>query len=159
MSTQNLVSAELTQELKDSINTKLAGLKTDLNFVISLLPGDKRDYLSVGNVMLPFLDKAYEAAQAHPEILPAVFDKTEFEKDYKLTKDLAAIATQLAELNSSIQGTVHAVNSDTMVEALEVYATVQQNKDKVPGLDVTASELKAFFSRKTRKPKPETPVV
>ena len=35
----------------------------------------------------------------------------------------------------------------TAMEALEIYAAVQQNKDKVPGLDVIAAQLKEFFKR------------
>jgi len=64
------------------------------------------------------------------------------------------IASQLAELTSSVQATLFAANSDCMVEALEVYAAVQQNKDKVPGLDTIAIEMREFF-KKTRKPKTE----
>ncbi|MCL6099011.1 MAG: hypothetical protein M1391_10590 [Bacteroidetes bacterium] len=83
MCTQNLVSAVISPELKTSITTKLEGLKTDLNFVISLLPEKKNEVLKVKNVMMPFLDKTYDAATSHPEILSAVFNKDEFVKDYR----------------------------------------------------------------------------
>jgi hypothetical protein len=43
-----------------------------------------------------------------------------------------------------------AVNSDTMSEALEVYAAVKQNKDKIAGLNVLAEEMGTFF-KKTKK--------
>ncbi len=74
MAFQNLVSTAITPELKTSIMTKLNGLKTDLNFVVTLLPEEKKEYLRVGNVMLPLLDKAHDAAVTHPEILPGIFD-------------------------------------------------------------------------------------
>lgn len=154
MCAQNLVSAVISPELKASITSKMEGLKTDLNFVISLLPEKKNEFLKVKNVMMPFLDKTYDAATAHPEILPGVFDKDEFVKDYQLTKDLAPIVTQLETLTSAISNTLYAANSDTMVEALEIYAAVQQHKDKVPGLDTVAAEMKEFF-KKTKKPKTE----
>ena len=154
MALQNLVSASLTTELKSSIMAKLNGLKTDLNFVISLLPEEKKEYLKVGNVMLPLIEKAHDAVTVHPEILPAIFDKEEFENDYKLTKDLLPIANQLAELTSAVQATLFAANSDSMVETLEIYAAVHQHQDKVPGLDTVAAEMKEFF-KKTKKPKTE----
>jgi len=147
MANQNLVSAVISPELKTSIVTKLSGLKTDLSFVISLLPSEKNEHVKVGNVMLPFLDKAYSAAQAHPEILPSVFDKDEYGKDYQLTKDLIQIYNQLGELKSAVEATLYAAGSDTMVESLEVYAFVQQYRDKIPGLDIVADELKAFFKK------------
>ena len=150
MATQNLVSASISPELKASVLEKIITLKNDLNFVISMEPGAKREHLSVGNVMLPFLDKTHDVALAHPEILPGIFDKDEFMKDYQLTKDLTPIVQQLTELTSAIQDTLYAANSDTMVEALEIYAACQQHVDKVPGMDSIVSEMRSFF-KKSRK--------
>lgn len=154
MSTQNLISASIPDELKTAINEKITGLERDLGFVISLLPGDKRDYISVGNVMLPFLDLAYNTFKAHPEIMPGLFEKAEYEKDYKLTKDLALIGAKLAELNAAVQTTLHAVTSDAMVESLEVYASVLRNEDRVPGFDVTATDMRQFFKKKGKSKSP-----
>ena len=154
MPAQNLVSAKLSPELKAAVMEKITGINADLNFVISILAGEKNEYIKVGNVMLPFLDKAHNIATAHPEILPGVFDKEEYEIDYQLTKDLIPIAAGIAELNSSIQATLFAANSDTMVESLEVYAAAQQNQHKVSGLEVEVAEMKSFFKR-SRKTKTE----
>lgn len=153
MATQNLVSDVISPELKTSVLTKLSEIKNDLDFLVTLLAEKKNDYLKVGNVMLPFLDKAYNVAATHPEILPAIFDKEEYAKDYQLTKDLVPIVNAVSELNSSLENTLYAASSDTMVESLEVYSVVQQNKDKVPGLDVVAAELKEFF-KKNKKSSP-----
>ncbi len=156
MATQNLVSAKLSPELKASIDQKLNGLKTDLNFLVSMVKGERNEYIKVGNIMIPFLDKAHGVSLAHPEILPAVFDKTEYENDYQLTKDLFEIGSAFAELNSSVQATLFAANSDTMVESLDVYASAQANQKKVPGLEVDIAEMKAFFKKGPRPPKPPT---
>lgn len=154
MATQNLVSAKLSPELKASIDQKLNGLKTDLNFLVSMVKGERNEYIKVGNIMLPFLDKIHNIAAAHPEILPAVFDKEEYEDDYQLTKNLIPIAEGIAELHSSLQATLFAANSDTMMESLEIYAAAQMNQSKVPGLDAMVAELKVFF-KKSHKPKTE----
>jgi hypothetical protein len=147
MATQNLVSAVLTPELKNSIITKLTEVKTDLNFSVSFEPGEKKEYLSVGNVMLPFLDKAHGVITSHPEIMPAVFEKEEFLKDYQLSKDLVPILNQLTELASAVQNTLHAANSDAMVESLEIYTAAMQNVGKIPGMDVSVAEMKDFFKK------------
>ena len=154
MSTQNLVSAKLSPELKVSIDQKLNGLKTDLNFLVSMVKGERNEYIKVGNIMLPFLDKIHNIAAAHPEILPAVFDKQEYEDDYQLTKDLVTIAEGISELHSSLQATLFAANSDTMMESLEIYAAAQMNQDKVPGMEANVAEVKVFF-KKPRKSKIE----
>lgn len=156
MATQNLVSATLSAELKNSIVTKISELKTLLNFTVSLLPEEKKELVKVGNSYLPFVDKAYRVASDHPEIIPSVFDKEEFVKDYQFAKDLSAIAALLDELNTSVDDTLCAANSDTMVAALEIYSAVQQNKDKVPGLDVANSELKEFFKKSKRNASAKT---
>ena len=150
MASQNLVSAVLPPELKNSIVTKLSSLKSDFNFLISILPGEKNEHVKVGNVMLPLLDMARDVVATHPEIISAIFDKEEFIKDYQLTKDLAPISTQLMELAAAVETTLFAANSDAMVGALEVYAAVLQNEDKVPGLDVIAAQMREFFKRPKR---------
>jgi hypothetical protein len=153
MASQNLVSFSISPELKTAINTKIAGLKNDLSFAVSLTPEEKREYFAVGNVMLPFMDKAHDVVTAHPEILPGIFDKDEFLKDYQLTKDLTLIASQLTELSSAVNDTLYAANSDTMVESLEIYAAGQKNQDKIPGLAVLIAEMKEFF-KKSKRHKP-----
>ncbi len=157
MATQNLISASLTPETKAAIEEKLNGLKADLGFLISMVTGERNEYIKVGNILLPFLDKAHGVAAAHPEILPAVFDKVEYDNDYRLTKDLYEIGSKIAELHSSVQATLFAANSDTMVESLDVYAAAQANQKKVPGLEVDVAEMKAFFKKGPRPPKTPPP--
>ena len=157
MAAQNLISKEMTPEEKTSITTKLNDLKTDVDKVVVSVPEDKNEYIRVGNIMLPFMDKIYDVVQRHPEILPSSFDKPEYFRDYLFTKDIYPIATLFAQINASLQATLFAVNSDTMVESLEVYAYVQQGKGKVPGLETDAAELKAFFKKPPRPPKPPKP--
>ena len=40
-----------------------------------------------------------------------------------------------------------------MAGALEVYAAVKQNRDKVPGLNVVADEMAEFFKKAKKKVK------
>ncbi len=70
--------------------------------------------------MLPFLNKAYNAAVLHPVILPSVFDKDEFMKDSQLTKELVPIGNLLSELTSAVEVTLYAAGNDSMVEVLEI---------------------------------------
>ena len=150
MASQNLVSVVLTEEKNTSINSHLAGLKADLDFTVQLEPEEKQDYFKVGNAMLPFIDLAYRVVSDHPEILPGIFDKDEFEKDYQLAKALSPINANLNEITKAVDNTYFAAASDAMAAALEVYAAARQNQDKIAGLDVTASSMGEFF-KKTKK--------
>ncbi len=148
---QNLISATLSGEDAASVQENLASAKSKLSFLLSLGKDDVATLFKVGNAYLPFIDLAYETVISHPEILPAVFDKAEFLKDYELFKKLRPIFNQMNELAEAVQKTFMAVGSDTLVAALEVYDAVKQHKDKVPGLDTTAADMAVFFKKSKSK--------
>jgi hypothetical protein len=148
---QNLISATLSSEDAASVLEYLVSAKSKLSFLLSLGKDDVVTLFKVGNAYLPFIDLAYETVISHPEILPAVFDKAEFLKDYELLKKLRPIFNQMNELAEAVQKTFMAVGSDTLVAALEVYDAVKQHKDKVPGLDTTAADMAVFFKKSKSK--------
>jgi hypothetical protein len=152
---QNLISATLSAEDAAEVQQNLVAAKAKLSFLLSLQTTDVSVLFKVGNAFLPFIDKAYQTVVAHPEILPAVFDKEEFFKDYYLLIAIRPIFNQINELAESIQKTFTAVGSDTLVAALDVYSSVKQNKDKVPGLNVTADEMAVFFKKTKAKTDPQ----
>lgn len=151
---QNLISATLSAQDATEVQQSLSDAKAKLSFLLSLQTDDVITLFKVGNVYLPFIDLAYQTVIAHPEILPGVFDKDEFIRDYTLLSALRPIFNQMNELLESLQKTFMAVGSDAMIEALEVYSAVKQNKDKVPGLAATAEQMAVFF--KKSKPKTES---
>lgn len=112
-----------------------------------MLPEEKKDYFKVGNTYIPFIDKAYQTVCDHPEIMSGLFNMDEYKKDYQLSKDLQPILTQINELSTALQSTIFAVQSDCMAESLEIYSSVQQNKDRVAGLNAYYDDLKVFFKK------------
>lgn len=148
---QNLISANLSAEDAAAVQQNLADAKSRLNFLLSLQTSDIITLFKAGNAYLPFIDKAYQAMVAHPEIIPPVFNKEEFIQDYNLLVALRPIFNQINELAEGIQKTFQAVGSDSLVAALEVYSAVKQHKDKVPGLAATADEMGVFFKRSRAK--------
>jgi len=150
---QNLISATLSAGDAVAVQQNLSDAKSRLSFLLSLQTEDIVTLFKAGNAYLPFIDKAFQAMQAHPEIIPPVFNKEEFERDYQLLSALRPIFNQVNELAEGIQKTFQAVGSDSLVAALEVYSAVKLNKDKVPGLAATADEMAVFFKRsKSKKP-------
>ena len=151
MASQNLISASLAAETKTDVLQKLSDIKTKLDFLLTLQPDQIKGLFKVGNGYAPFVEKAYNAINAHPQIMAGVFDSDEFKKDYTLSKDLTSIVNQIDQLADSLNNTLIAVNSDAMAGALEVYAAVKQNRDKVPGLNVVADEMAEFFKKAKKK--------
>lgn len=148
---QNLISATLSSEDAGAVVQNLADAKSRLSFLISLQTEDIVTLFKAGNAYLPFIELAYQTVISHPEIIPPVFDKEEFNRDYQLLSSLRPIFNQITELAESIQKTFTAVGSDAMIEALEVYTAVKQNKDKVPGLAATAEQMAVFFKKTKSK--------
>lgn len=147
---QNLISATLSAADAEEVIQSLTMVKGKLKFLLSLQNDDVILIFKLGNAYFPFIEKAYQVVVAHPEILPAVFDKDEFLRDYALLNALRPIFNQMNELTESVRKTFMAVGSDSLVASLEVYSQVKQNKDKVPGLKVMADEMAVFFKRPSR---------
>jgi len=144
---QNLISATLSAAEAAEVLQSLTDVKTKMPFLSTLQKTDVSSLFKVGNAYLPFIDKIHQVVITHPEILPGIFDKEEFLRDYELFNTLRPIFNQINELAEGIQKTFTAVGSDTLVAALEVYASVKQNKDKVAGLSVMNDEMAVFFKR------------
>jgi len=151
MPSQNLISATIAPEKKSEIMQKLAEIRNDLHFLLTLQPDEIQGLMKAGNTYSPFIEKAYNAINAYPEIMAGVFNIEEFKRDYILTKDLTIIKNQVEQLADGLNNTLIAANSDAMAAALEVYANVKQNRDKVPGLNVVAEEMAGFFKRTRKK--------
>lgn len=144
---QNLISATLSPEDVANINQAINTLKEKMPFLSAIQKTEIGKLFNIGTNYQPFLDLAKQVVDANPEILPGVFNKVEFEKDYNLYRSLQPIGKQIAQLNEGMQKAVAAVGSDSLDAALEVYAAVKQNKDKVPGLSVTHEAMATFFKR------------
>ena len=155
---QNLITASLITTDAAEVQLKLKEAKEKLNFLLSLQTTDINGIIKLGNAYLPFIDIVHRTVIEHPEILPAVFDKEEFLNDYALLSTLRPILAQLNELTESVQKTFYAVGSDVLVASLEVYSSVKQQQDKVPGLKATADEMALFFKKaKAAKTRVNTP--
>lgn len=152
MTAQNLVSGALTPEKTLGVTKSLSDVSTNLDMLVILQPDEKKELARVGKTFGPFIELAHGVAVNHPQIMPGVFDIAEFNRDYQLPRDLGPILHQLEELSEAVQDTIFAANSDAMLEALQVYAAVQQNKDKIAGLDTIAAQMADFFKRKKRQP-------
>jgi len=148
---QNLISATLSVSDAALVQQSLTTVKDKLPFLSVLQAADISSLFKLGNAYLPFIDKIHEVVITHPEILPGIFDKEEFLRDYDLFMTLRPILNQINELAEGVQKTYTALGSDTLVAALEVYSAVKQSKDKVPGLSVMNDELAVYFKKSKQK--------
>ncbi|MDR3651575.1 MAG: hypothetical protein P4L34_01235 [Paludibacter sp.] len=149
---QNLISATLPAADAAEVQQSLTAAKDKMPFLSTLQKSEVNTLFKPGNAYLPFVDQIYQVFETHPEILPAIFDKEEFIRDYQLFKTLSPIFNQITELMEGVKKTYTAVGSDTLVSSLEVYASIKQNKDKIPGLSAIYEQLSVFFKKTKAKP-------
>ena len=153
---QDLVNAEISSEDLTVLNTALATIKNKLPFLISLSPKEKASLSKVGDTYKPFIAKASQAVTMYPEIMPGVFDKPGFLRDYNLFTSLEPVLTNLQGLVKALDDTITAAGSDALVSSYEVYGEVKDNADRIPGLKALYDEMKAYFPRKRSAQKATT---
>ena len=111
---QNLISSSLSAADAALVQQSLTAVKDKLPFLSMLQTADISGLFKLGNAYLPFIDKIHEVVINHPEILPGVFDKDEFLRDYDLFMTLRPILNQINELAEGVQKTYTALGSDTL---------------------------------------------
>lgn len=151
MTAQNMISATLPEDAKSDVLQKLSEIRAKLDFLITLDPEQMKSLFKASNGYAPFIEKAYLAANTHPDILPRILSVQEYEKDVMLVRALTPIYSQVSELANALRDTLVAASSDAMSQSLEVYAAVKQHSDKVPGLPVVESEMSVFFQKTKKK--------
>jgi len=150
LATQNFVSASITPETRDAIEKSIGDIRNRLGFLLNLKTSDVTGMVKAGKEMTPFLAECRKVVRGHPEIFTGAFDAPEFEQDFQLAEALGSISDQIDELAEAVRHTLMAARSDTMVAGLDVYAAARQHRDKIPGLNVAADNLGAYFKRTPR---------
>jgi len=153
---QDLVNAEISTEDLSSVESAVNTIKGKLPFLISLSPDEKAQLFKVGENFKPFLQKALNVINTHPEIMPGTFNTVGFKKDYNLCYSLESLSVNVTALARALDDTLTAAGSDALSAALEVYGGVKNNMDKIPGLKVIYDEMKLCFPRSPRRNKTAT---
>jgi len=73
---------------------KLTDIRSKLDFLITLDTAQVRSLFKAANGYAPFIEKAYAVSTAHPDILPAVLNVGEFQKDFALIQALTPIRSR-----------------------------------------------------------------
>lgn len=126
-------------------------IKNELPFLVTLNAKDKKELIKLGNYYKPFVDKAKQVLDSSPEIMPQVFDKDEFYRDYELLNNLTPILNELNQLREAVEDTIFVSASDLFSSSLDVYASVHLNRDKISGMDTIHQEMKESFKKAKKK--------
>jgi len=141
------ISATVSDADLQAIKAAVATIQQKLPFLITLLPGERKNLFKTGPNSLSFVQNALQAAQNNPDIFPKSFDATEYASDVELFAVLTDINTTVAQLASEIDDTRLAVGSEAMKESTQVYNYVKTAAATTPGLKPVADQLGQRFQK------------
>jgi hypothetical protein len=148
-SSENRVSATLSQESIDRINQAIATIRQELSFLIDLSPEERQGLPKMGDQSRAFVQKALDLATQASDFLPRSFDVEEMRKDVALLLALRPILVQISQLAELLDDTELEVGSEAYVAALIVYRYAKQSGQGA-ALDGLIDELGKRFARKER---------
>jgi hypothetical protein len=150
MATSNYISAELTAEQETAAMAAIAGLETQLGFLVDLDPAVLRRIARAGDRSQAFVERALNLAAESPEILPGEFDLAEFRRDVALAAALGRLSGALTRVQERVKTSITAAKADAFAQALEVYN--RSKRTKRAGFDTLTRELGQRF-----RPRPGSP--
>lgn len=151
MAYQN-IDASLSVADIQAIKDAFAAILTKLPFLVNLTVEERKKIFKTGPDRLSFVKNAATGAQANPDIFPASFSITGFQRDVVLFDVLTEFGTMAESVASQIDDTRLAVGGEAMQEATQVYNYVKEAAKTKPGLKPLADQLGEQF-QKAGKPK------
>jgi hypothetical protein len=139
------------QAIKDA----LALIKQKLPFLVNLTSAERKATFKTGPDRVSFVQNALLATEAHPDIFPASFSTTSFQKDVALFAALSELQALVDSLASQIDDTRLAVGGDSMVQATDVYNYVKRAARSTPGMKPLAQQLGEQFQKASRAKEPD----
>jgi hypothetical protein len=154
MSKENLVSIKLTAEEVNKLNEGLKLIKEVLTpYLVTISTDDRKSLPKMNEKNLPFVKKALEYAETHPEFAPSYLSVAELRIDLEAFEALNRFARPLEKLNVSLEDTTILCGSEAYVAALSYYNAVKQAvKMNVAGAKVIYEDLKTRFEANGPRP-------
>lgn len=146
------IDASLSVANAQAVKDAFATILTKLPFLVNLTAAERKTMVKTGPDRLSFVKNAATGAQANPDIFPAAFSVTGFQRDVDLFEVMTEIGTLADSLASQIDDTRLAVGSEAMQGASQVYGYVRAAAKTTPGLKPLADQLGEQFQR-AGKPK------
>ena len=150
MSQENKISAVITQQQKEAVNTALTSVNTNLKDVLifNLSAQDRLEIAKMGDKTLAFVDKALQYAAQQPSLVPQFLDVVEANKDFQLAKDLTGILQQLNTLSRAVEDALMVAGGEAYDASLIFYNAVKgASRSNLPGSQAIADDLKQQFPR------------
>jgi hypothetical protein len=149
MSKENLVSIKLSADELSKINNALKVIQDTLKpYLVTISTDDRKSLPKMNEKTLPFVKKALEYAESHPEFAPSYLSIPELRIDLEAFESLNKISNPFDELSVSLEDTTILCGSEAYVAALSYYNAVKQAvKMNVAGAKTVYDDLKVRFEQ------------
>jgi hypothetical protein len=121
MARQNLISAEVTDNIVVAAISNINGAKDTLSFLINLSSEDRKKFRKMGPKSVDYVNDNLAGANQFSNSLPGDFPLAEFTKDVALINKLYPLLIASQALTEGLNDTILALGSDAMKQGDEVY--------------------------------------
>lgn len=124
---ENKISISIPENLYQDVLAKLTEAKNLLNpYLIALQAEERRALPKMGDKTFSFVEKAFEYAQAKPELTPGFIDVKGWQIDNAAHAQLTALYRLAGQLCSTLDDTMMLCGSESYTSALGFYNSVKQ---------------------------------
>jgi len=123
-------------------------------------PKERRKRPRMGDRTEPFVSKAADYSETHPEFMPAYVDKPAFKRAVRRVGTLRPYQRRFDQYKSMVDDSMGIAGSDALMGALPYYKTTKEAaKNKQPAAMTIADDLGERFAAKrpSKKPASGTP--
>lgn len=144
---ENLVSLKLSEEEIVLLQNHFQGISDILKpHTVALTTDERRQLPKMSDRSVPFVEKALQYAQKHPELVPAFIDTTEMGVDVRAVNILNDLLQDAHRICGTLDDTRMLAGSEAYVAALAFYKSVKMGaKMNVPGARQIHEDLKKRF--------------
>ena len=127
MSKSNKISAVFTVGEKATVLAKIADVKVQLPFLITLTVEERKKLRKMGPKSVAYVQQCVAGAKAFPDELKKNFNTPEMEKDFNLISNLLDVQVECQALLELINDTMMAGGIDAMQASDEVYDSLKSS--------------------------------
>jgi hypothetical protein len=150
------IDAQLSDDDKNTIVTKLREIEALIPFAIKLSTNDRKSLSKMGKKTIGFVSSSLGVAKNQPQYVPNYIDLARKTQDMELAMQLVDVMDVLGPLYEMMRDTLTVAGAEAYLSARVIYDTVKVAvKSGLPGSEVISKDLGSIF-KKPRKPSPDT---
>jgi hypothetical protein len=150
------IDAQLSDEDKNTIITKLREVEALIPFAIKLSVEERKSMSKMGKKTIGFVSSSLGVAKNQPQYVPTYIDLAKKTEDMELAMQLVDVMNVLGPLYEMLTDTLMVAGAEAYLSARVIYDSVKVAvKSGLPGSEVISKDLGKIF-KKTRRTTSDT---